>query len=423
MDKFWTLFYSLRRGVCGLCALVLMVGVFFSPAALADDGSDAQQPQQLTAQQALQMEQADAAVTDLTDSDAYAAMTGEERREAAAQTLDELARQGLIHSVYYDSENQLYSFSYACGALGGILLQDFEELEELDQENRSLPVGAVGALVEAESRSVSEQMEAEPEPEELSARTAHLGNAVIYYAFDDPSISSRYPFYTYMQRFWTAQGLDTRLDTQVTLSDLKRMDEYDLCILSAHGLYYTYTYGLFRRTATSPILILNEESSFWKDLLYAGDLLCRRVIKVNGLYCILPEFFQRHYRSGQLSDTLIISETCEFLGLDDSLDFSMAEAFLDGGAPAVLGFVNNVYAIYSRDLMWDTVNQLIVGRTMQQALDHAIETFGANDIEWYLSQAGLHPHQRASYPMLLGDGSAQLYTIEELGLPDWVDAA
>ena len=60
---------------------------------------------------------------------------------------------------------------------------------------------------------------------------------------------------------------------------------------------------------------------------------------------------------------------------------------------------------------------------MQQALDHAIETFGANDIEWYLSQAGLHPHQRASYPMLLGDGSAQLYTIEELGLPDWVDAA
>lgn len=63
---------------------------------------------------------------------------------------------------------------------------------------------------------------------------------MIYYAFDNTVNSSRYPYYSYMKGFWTAMGLHTRIDTTVTVSDLKRMNDYGLCILSAHGSYYTY---------------------------------------------------------------------------------------------------------------------------------------------------------------------------------------
>ncbi len=41
--------------------------------------------------------------------------------------------------------------------------------------------------------------------------------------------STRYPYYAYMQGYWTAVGLDTHLDMTVTVSDLKRMADYDLC--------------------------------------------------------------------------------------------------------------------------------------------------------------------------------------------------
>ena len=58
---------------------------------------------------------------------------------------------------------------------------------------------------------------------------------MLYYAFDDTVNSSRYPNYAYMQSYWTSVGLDTKLDTTVTVADLRRMNNYDLCVLSTHG--------------------------------------------------------------------------------------------------------------------------------------------------------------------------------------------
>lgn len=84
----------------------------------------AQTQQTLTAAQVLEMQQADAAVTALTDSDTYVQMTETERQAAALAQLDTLVQQGLVEkgSIYLDAENGMVSFAYTCGALGGILL-------------------------------------------------------------------------------------------------------------------------------------------------------------------------------------------------------------------------------------------------------------------------------------------------------------
>lgn len=171
---------------------------------------------------------------------------------------------------------------------------------------------------------------------------------MLYYAFDDTVNSSRYPNYAYMQSYWTSVGLDTKLDTTVTVADLRRMNNYDLCVLSTHGAYYTYEYGwLWKRTATAPVLLLTEKSTFWNDLRYGMDLLNHRIIKVNGAYAVTAGFFRAAYRSGALKDTIILSETCEFYGKSGHLDTSMADALLSGGAACVVGYVNNVYTVYS----------------------------------------------------------------------------
>ena len=383
-----------RRTVCAVCAFALVLTLAGPAAFAANEATPA--GTELTQAQAAEMAQADAALDQLLDSGSYAAMTVDERQAAAQAQLDRLAGEGLVQpgSIRYDEENGMLSFAYDCGVLGGVLLTDWEDEPFVD-----LPL---------------EMPEGLPGPLDAENDVRPLGNAIIYYAFDDTVNSTRYPSYLTMQEAWNGWGLSTTLDTDVTVADLRHIDDYDLCIISTHGAYYTYTTGwLFKQVRTSPVLLLREESSFWDDLRYGFDLLTHRVIKVNGNYCITPDFFSAAYRGGQLNGTMVFSETCEFFGGNNILDLSMSNALLDAGARAVVGFVNNVYAVYSRSMLWGTVNQLIMGKNILQAVDAAAATYGPDDIYWYLSQGGTQPHRYAAFALVHGDDTAVLYDLNE----------
>lgn len=378
-----------HRFLAALCALSFLFVTLFSTAALAAE-TENQTADTLTSEDAAQMQLADDAMTALTESDEFAELDRSERLRAALDQVNELADSGLIlpRSIFVDEENGMVSFEYTCGVLGGILVDEPEE------ENAAI---SPAAMPDVNLQEMS------------NAAKGDHGTAMIYYAFDNTVNSSRYPYYSYMKGFWTAMGLTTRINTKVTVSDLRWMDRYDLCILSAHGAYYTYTRGwLWKHTRTEPIILLTEETSFAQDLAYGLDLLTHRVIKINGRYCVTPSFFKNAYRFGQLKDTIIFSETCEFLGVDNSIDTSMADALIAGGAKGVIGYVNNVYTVYSRSMLWDTVNHLILGQTLEASLQHASDTYGANDLIWYTSQGGKRPHAAAAYPLLFGDFGATL---------------
>ena len=378
-----------HRFLAALCALSFLFVTLFSTAALAAE-TENQTADTLTSEDAAQMQLADDAVAALTESDEFAELDRSERLRAALDQVNELADSGLIlpRSIFVDEENGMVSFEYTCGVLGGILVDEPEE------ENAAI---SSAAMPDVNLQEMS------------NAAKGDHGTAMIYYAFDNTVNSSRYPYYSYMKGFWTAMGLTTRIDTKVTVSNLRWMNRYDLCILSAHGAYYTYTRGwLWKHTRTEPIILLTEETSFAQDLAYGLDLLTHRVIKINGRYCVTPSFFKNAYRFGQLKDTIIFSETCEFLGVDNSIDTSMADALIAGGAKGVIGYVNNVYTVYSRSMLWDTVNHLILGQTLEASLQHASDTYGANDLIWYTSQGGKRPHAAAAYPLLFGDFGATL---------------
>ena len=373
----------LRRFGCALCALVFALTALPTAAFAQQPEEQAAVQQSLSATDVREMQQADAAVTALTGGSDYAQMTEDERTDAALQQLDALTAQGLVKqgSVYTDAENGMISFTYSCGALGGILLTDPEE------ENTA-------ALPELDESQLQEL-----------AENKRVGTAAIYYAFDNTINSTRYPYYAYMQTYWDSVGLQTDLDTTVTVSDLRRMGRYDLCILSTHGAYYTYEYGwLFKKTATEPLILLTERSDFWSDLRYGFDLLAHRVVKVNGMYAVNGNFFRSAYRG----NGIVFSETCEFYGKNGHVDTSMADGLLAGGAKAVMGYVNNVYSVYSRSMLWAAVNRMIEGETLEQAVDYAKSIYGTDDIIWYNEQGGRRSHAAASYAMLSGDRSAAL---------------
>lgn len=376
-----------KRLVCAVCTLA-MAAALLPAAAFAAEGQDPAlnaAQQSLTASDVKEMQQADDAVTALTGSEEFEQMTQEQRSEAAQQQLETLTEQGLVKngSVCTDEENGMVSFTYACGALGGILLTD------PDEENGTVTLQA-GQL-----------------EEELQdfAENKRVGSAAIYYAFDNTVNSTRYPYYAYMQSYWNSVGLHTDLDTTVTLSDLRRMGNYDLCILSTHGAYYTYEYGwLWKKTATEPLILLTEKSDFWSDLRYGFDLLSHRVVKINGMYAATDAFFRNAYRG----HGIVLSETCEFYGKNGHVDTGIADALLAAGAKAVAGYVNNVYSVYSRSMLWAMVNRMIEGETLESAADYAKEVYGTDDILWYNAQGGKRPHASASYIVLSGDRSVTL---------------
>lgn len=373
----------LRRFGCALCALAFALTALPTAAFAQQPEEQAAVQQSLSATDVREMQQADAAVTALTGGSDYAQMTEDERTDAALQQLDALTAQGLVKhgSVCTDAENGMISFTYSCGALGGILLTDPEEKN-------------TAALPELDESQLQEL-----------AENKRVGTAAIYYAFDNTINSTRYPYYAYMQTYWDSVGLQTDLDTTVTVSDLRRMGRYDLCILSTHGAYYTYEYGwLFKKTATEPLILLTERSDFWSDLRYGFDLLAHRVVKVNGMYAVNGDFFRSAYRG----NGIVLSETCEFYGKNGHVDTSMADGLLAGGAKAVMGYVNNVYSVYSRSMLWAAVNRMIEGETLEQAVDYAKSIYGTDDIIWYNEQGGRRSHAAASYAMLSGDRSAAL---------------
>jgi len=376
-----------KRLVCAVCALAMAAAVL-PTAAFAAEGQDPAlnaAQQSLTASDVKEMQQADDAVTALTDSEDFEQMTQAQRSEAAQQQLDALVQQGLVEkgSVYTDKENGMVSFSYACGALGGILLTDPDE----------------------ENGTVTLQPDRLEEELQDFAENKRVGSAAIYYAFDNTVNSTRYPYYAYMQSYWNSVGLHTDLDTTVTLSDLRRMGSYDLCILSTHGAYYTYEYGWLRKkTATEPLILLTEKSDFWSDLRYGFDLLSHRVVKINGMYAATDAFFRNAYRG----HGIVLSETCEFYGKNGHVDTGIADALLAAGAKAVAGYVNNVYSVYSRSMLWAMVNRMIEGETLEAAANYAKEVYGTDDILWYNAQGGKRPHASASYLVLSGDRSATL---------------
>ena len=241
----------------------------------------------------------------LVNSSAYDAMDLQQRQAAAAQEqLDQLASQGLIQadSVRYDQENNLYSFTYDCGGAGRHPADRLGGRDE-DEELVQLPL------------TVPEELAFNPLDQTNDVMP--LGNAIVYYAFDDTVDSNRYPYYTTMQEYWNGPGAFPPPSTTMSRCPTCAIWTTTTCASSApHGalLFLHHRGGCSSRYTPPPILVLREESSFWDDLRYGFDLLTHRVIKVNGVYCITPSFFESAYRGGQLNGTMIFSEACEFFG-------------------------------------------------------------------------------------------------------------
>lgn len=100
-----------------------------APAAETVQATEETPEPSLSAEDLAAMEQVDKVLLDWVQSDMYAAMPESERAIETQRILLDLAKSGLIREDSISYGSGTVSFSYACGALGSVRVEDFDPME------------------------------------------------------------------------------------------------------------------------------------------------------------------------------------------------------------------------------------------------------------------------------------------------------
>lgn len=333
---------------------------------------------------------------DIFSAAGFEDMPVEERSELAETVLDSLVEQSLIdeETVLYNEDSFTYTFMYESGALGAVILKEWEDDYDGVDGDRS----ERKPIVTDDSSEETSALNAD------GTAPAQLGEAIVLWSFeqawDDPDF--RVPFYQTLESDFDALGLETTVDWDVTVNDYKNLHNYEVIMFSGHGAYTDYvvwTGPFSKETRTLPSLLLYEESTRSKDKTYENDLNQFRVgkISVQGgtMYAILPEFFADYYDSGDLEGSFVFIQDCESHGKDGNENYLFANALINASAEAVVGYHNSVISVYGRNFMKTYVERLIAGDTARKAFDAARAKHGNNDGD-------------IAYPIFSGDSNAVL---------------
>lgn len=307
------------------------------------------------------------------------------------EVLQELSKQGVLNdgTLNYDENNELFSFEYSDGSLGGVSLKQF------DDELNSHPVKAVSSEDDPSIYTVGDGL-----------------NAIVLNGFENTSY--RRDYYEKLESDWDSRGLETSVDVSVTVSDLKRLTPFDVVVFAMHGSLYN----------NNPVLCLNQTVTSDTDKETKDDRKSKYIAKVYYpddkcyAYWILPAFFNCYYSNDELKTSVIFSETCEFFG-DDSIsttpDYTMANTLDKISSGAIIGYHNSVGADYSRNVMKTTIDTALGGGNINDALEKAKDTYGDNDNLEDKSKG-----KYIAYPIIVGNQNATLVDlpVKDFSIPD-----
>lgn len=73
-------------------------------------------------------EYVDTKIAEITASKEYKESSYDDRKTTIEQILTDLKREKYIKNVYYDKDNQMFTFQYSSGVLGGVMIKEFDSL-------------------------------------------------------------------------------------------------------------------------------------------------------------------------------------------------------------------------------------------------------------------------------------------------------
>ncbi len=343
------------------------------------------------------------AISALIDSEAFHALTMEEKAAQTQALLESLAENGTENkpfslidpdSICYNEDSNVFTFAYPSGILSLVRLNGSKPGKKYDTDPAGIP----------ESNVTLDGPIASGVPQGSVS-------GVVFYALDPVDFPiSLYDSYLDTLR---SKGADIDFDTTTTIRDLKtKISGNEIVYFLMHGVYATIpgigTHSLLVTTETVTDDNLDE---------YAFDLDNERIGVVieegdseEMVYVVLPALFSDIYAGNRLDESVVGICSCEAFGAGDTVDSGMADAFIDAGAEAVVGFHDSVFVDYSDEFLLSFFSLMLDGSTAGDAYDDCIEILGSDDIE-YAESVGIDPELYGllgAYPILAGDEDAIL---------------
>ena len=389
----------------------------------------------------------DQKIIEMLGNEAFSQMTNEERQEAALDTLRECETNGMIEedSILENPEANAITFAYKEGILGMVSYEEpSAEMNTLGFDSISREEEPVGPNdTDPERREAAQNTDAMPwvtftnDTSSLVGETNPTFKGIILNSFPafetkEELIACRTTFYENLEEKWDGNGLDTTLIVNPTVDNYRGLDEYNIVCISTHGSIGRWREGMlwWTKSYEMPVICLAEVSSQEKEKQYEQELKDHQILKFNGQYAITPRFFTNQYDGSDFSNTFVFSECCESLGrghgsASEQYSYDMANAFIQRGAKAYVGFHNTVFAEYSRRFMERYVDSLLSGNTSIDAFNEARQSLGNNHQVWYESthtetlaqhirmdeDRDMNPLLDVAYPVHNGDEQAVLVSI------------
>lgn len=179
--------------------------------------------------------------------------------------LEELEKKGYIKkdSIKYNENEMLYTYVNSDGTLAGVSLKDFGD--EYDS-----------AVNSSEESNIADEMYVHNE-------ASGDIDALILNAFENTSF--RMDYYNNLVEEWNSKGIDTKMDTEVTIDDLKSLTDRDVIIFAAHGAAIENQYAI----------CINQKVTDKSNHKYQNDLK-KSIYNVNTkegrMYWVTASFFQ-----------------------------------------------------------------------------------------------------------------------------------
>lgn len=320
-------------------------------------------------------------VVSIISSAAFEAATEEQdKADVIITQLDALVKEGKVAegTVHYKAGDGIVTFSFADGAYGGVLLEDFDGPFSGRSTGDYVTSYDENGLIKTWDNDVKvfDGIE-KPYEEEVSAQIiSGLGDAGIDY--NEALVRS-------MERevSWTQDGLKTTLQRRFGVDEFRKKlpgdpsesgkTAVDLLFINHHGSMYDDE-PIIAVDGTNSVEVVTDDMLEHRVamLLYGNSEVSKRY------YGLLPEFFTHYYENDGLKDAIVWLGSCH--GFEND---KLVKAFADCGAKAVLGYSDTVYTEYDSMMEEAFVFSLLYGNTVQESCDFAKAMWGVNDEKYW----------------------------------------
>lgn len=323
----------------------------------------------MTDEEAENMETIDNRLADLTESSEYINASDDDKVDFMKQTLENMLDERLITDYQFSNDNAMVSYTYPNGITAYWNVQRSSDEYEYIGPADMLP--SWGDLSKRNLNVLSQKEE----------KTEYFDEILFIYGWMDNYVDSAIAN--------LARNLknDGYLASSIYLPTVERYKEllaeknYKYIVIAEHGgenlafgFFYDSTYIATQERATKSL-----------DEKYSQDLKGKkpRVIKQNGKYGIMPEFFSFYYEN-KLQDSIIDMQSCMGVGKGEVENYGFSSAFLkDCGASTYIGYHNSVYVTYTYSLTESILNSMLVeNKNIGEAYVEAVDYWGNNDVDY-----------------------------------------